>query len=207
MFSIQKLMLGFTALSLVSCMQLETKNQVISGTPMPDINSTNSANQFPGFKLTSSLLAEQQPLPDSLKCQRDGGSGQSPPLQWGEPPAGTQSFAIIMHHYPKDTVPGVNPPSHYWLVWNLPGDLRALEQGNPQSIGTEGSDKDGKAIGYTPPCSPAGGGTHAYTITVYALSQPPASLGDQDRLDVSWESLTQAISGSILASSQMTFIN
>lgn len=158
------------------------------------------------FALSSSLLVDQQPLPDTLKCQRDGGSGNSPPLVWGTPPEGTKSFAVIMHHYPMGTRAGVNNPSQYWLLWNLNGDLRALEEGNPQSIGTEGSDKDGRTTGYTPPCSPAGGGTHTYTITVYALSSAP-DLGDQDRQDVTWESLTQAIKDTTLGSAQIRFIN
>lgn len=160
-----------------------------------------------GFQLSSPLIASQGALSDSLKCQRDGGTGQSPPLQWNDPPVGTQSYAVVMHHYPNGTTPGKDHPSHYWLLWNLPGDLRALEQGNPQSLGTEGSDKDGRTTGYTPPCSPGGSGTHEYVITLYALSAPPSALGVEDRLDVTWETLTHAISETTLASSQFMFTN
>lgn len=161
----------------------------------------------PGFTLTSSLLSNESPLPETLKCSRDGGSGASPPLQWSTPPEGTQSFALVMHHYPNGTRPGVDNPSHYWLLWNIPGTQRSIAQGNPESIGTEGSDKDGKTTGYTPPCSPAGGGTHTYTLTLYALSAPPSSLGNQDRQDVTWANVTQAIKDITLGTAQLSFIN
>lgn len=199
-FAIKKQLRFITiSMMLISC----STNQHSSQPSNPNQNRSLSSS---GFTLSSSLLKDQQPLPNALKCQRDGGSGKSPPLTWSTPPKGTQSFAVIMHHYPMGTRAGVNNPSQYWLLWNLPGDLRTLAEGNPQSIGTEGSDKDGKTTGYTPPCSPAGGGTHTYTITVYALNSPP-NLGDQDRQDVNWETLTQAIADTTLGSAQISFTN
>lgn len=158
------------------------------------------------LKLTSPLVEDGGTLPANLKCTRDGGDGLSPPIVWEGAPAGTKSFAVIMHHYPRGRVEGVDNPSHYWLVWNIPADTTALSRGNVESIGTEGADKDRRYIGYTPPCSP-GNVTHSYTITVYALDSETIGLGDQDDIDVDWATLTGAIEGRVIASSSLTFNN
>lgn len=156
--------------------------------------------------LTSPVIEEGGILPADLKCTRDGGDGLSPPIRWEGAPSGTESFAVIMHHYPRGTVEGVDNPSHYWLVWNIPADTTSLSRGNVESIGTEGGEKDRRYIGYTPPCSP-GNASHSYTITVYALDSETTGLGDQDDITVDWATLTGAIKGKVLASSSLTFNN
>lgn len=158
-----------------------------------------------GFRLTSSAFQDGEALPAQLKCQRDGGTGESLPIAWSDPPANTQSFALIMYHYPQGTVPGKDLPNHYWLLWNLSPDLREIAQGNPQSLGTEGSDKDGVTTGYTPPCSPPGA-LHTYHIALYALSAAP-DLGREDSLQVDWERLSQAIAPLTLAKTEISFTN
>lgn len=157
--------------------------------------------------LSSPLLVDGEALPASLKCARDGGTGQSPPLAWKGLPSGTESLAVVMHHFPHGTDPATDAPSHYWLLWNLPADTTSLPQGNPASLGTEGSDKDGHTTGYTPPCSPGGAGTHAYTLTVYALSRAPTALGAVDSADVDWSDLITAIDGSVLDMATLGFVN
>lgn len=158
------------------------------------------------FEMSSPVMKDGGTLPADLKCTRDGGDGLSPPISWDGAPEGTRSFAVIMHHYPKGRVEGVDNPSHYWLVWNIPADTRSLPRGNPESIGNEGGEKDKRYIGYTPPCSP-GNVTHEYTITVYALNSETIALGDQDDIDVDWVALTGAIKGKVIASSSLTFLN
>lgn len=158
------------------------------------------------FTLTSPAMADGGTLPADLKCERDGGDGLSPPISWTQGPDGTEGYAVIMHHYPRGRVEGVNPPSHYWLLWNIPATTQGLARGNPTSIGDEGSDKDIRRTGYTPPCSPPGS-AHQYTITVYALSAPLESLPDQDNIDIDWEKMIAAMDGKVLASSALTFSN
>ena len=119
---------------------------------------------------------------------------------------GTESFAVIMHHYPQNRVEGVDNPSHYWLLWNVPVGTNALPRGNPESIGNEGSDKDKRYVGYTPPCSP-GNVSHKYTITVYALDTDTLSLGAEDDIDVDWVTMTNTIEGHVLESSSLDFMN
>lgn len=158
------------------------------------------------FTLTSPELTDRAPLPAELRCQRDGGDGVSPPLDWANLPEGTQSLAVIMHHYPRGRVEGVDEPSQYWLLWNIPPDTAGLPRGNPASVGDEGSDKDGRHTGYTPPCSPPGA-QHEYTITVYALSSPPGALPDNDDIGVDWMVMMAALDGRIITSSSLSFFN
>lgn len=159
-----------------------------------------------GFVLTSTALTNGGLLPADLKCTRDGGDGLTPPLAWAQVPAGTKSLAIIMHHYPRGTVEGKDPPSQYWLLWNIPAQTRALPRGNPASIGDEGADKDGKRTGYTPPCSPPGP-QHEYTITLYALDGPLDTLPAEDDADVDWLRITKAMEGKIIGASSISFQN
>lgn len=158
------------------------------------------------FTLSSPDIQEQGRLSLDGKCHRDGGKGLSPALEWSLAPEGTQSFALVMHHYPRGTVIGRDDPSQYWLLWNIPADVHSLSPGNPESLGNEGADKDRRRVGYTPPCSP-GGTTHSYTITLYALNAPPQELGSTDDPAVDWADVMDAIEGKVIASSALSFLN
>ena len=168
------------------------------------VASTAQAHET--FTLTSSAIENGAALPANLKCMRDGGDGLSPPLTWTPAPEGTQSLALIMHHYPRGRKEGVDVPSQYWLLWHIPAETMGLERGNPHSIGTEGSDKDGRHTGYTPPCSPPGP-PHEYTITVYALNGKLDSLSAEDDLSIDWVNLTDAMQGKVISSSSIDFKN
>jgi Raf kinase inhibitor-like YbhB/YbcL family protein len=158
------------------------------------------------FMLTSPAIKDGGMLPADLKCTRDGGDGVTPPLAWDGVPDGTKNLALIMHHYPRGRVEGVDAPSQYWLLWNIPSETRALPRGNPASIGDEGADKDERRTGYTPPCSPPGS-LHEYTITLYALSAPLDTLPPHDDPNVDWSVMTKAMNGKIIASSHILFQN
>lgn len=158
------------------------------------------------LQLSSPLFEDGGTLPAGSKCTRDGGDGLSPTIDWSGAPEETKSYAVVMHHYPQGRVEGVDTPSHYWLVWNIPASTNSFPRGNPESIGNEGGDKDKRYIGYTPPCSP-GNVSHKYTISVYALDTDTISLGDEDDIDVDWVALTEAIEGNVLASSSIDFLN
>lgn len=158
------------------------------------------------FTLTSPALVDGGTMPADLKCIRDGGDGMSPPLAWGDVPAGTNSFVVIMSHYPRGAVEGRDAPSQYWLLWGIPSGTTTIERGNPQSIGNEGANKDERETGYTSPCSP-GAGTHDYTITLFALSYALDTLPDNDALSVDWTTLTTAMDGKTISSVQLSFEN
>ena len=153
------------------------------------------------FTVLSSAFSEGESLPATHSCSRDGGSDLSPPLSWSNPPEGTTEYALIMYHYPDDSV---ETPSHYWEVWNIPSSVTSLESGNPLSVGNEGSNKDGVGTGYTPPCSP-GDAVHHYTIRVYALSESLEALGSSDNLDVGWTEFIAAVEAISLGYAEVSF--
>ncbi|WP_458791398.1 YbhB/YbcL family Raf kinase inhibitor-like protein [Yoonia sp. MH D7] len=201
-------MTRFPALTLALLCCTTALPAVAQQTPPPKPGEEAAAHAAgPKFTVTSSALVDGAALPDDLRCTRSGGDGMSPPLSWENEPAGTQAYAIVMQHYPNGTYPGVNEPSHYWLVWNIPADADGVARGNPTSLGVEGSDKDLRATGYTPPCSPAGAGTHEYTIWVYALDAPLVHLPEQDDIGIGWTDVMAALKGHILAGDAISFLN
>lgn len=158
------------------------------------------------FTVSSPDFEEHGMLPLTSKCQRDGGQGLSPALDWTSAPEGTQSFVLMMHHYPRGTVEGKDVPSHYWSLWNIPADVHSLSLGNPESTGNEGADKDNRGVGFTPPCSP-GKATHSYTISLFALNAAPDALGTEDAPEADWSAVMDAIEGKVIATSTLTFLN
>ncbi|MDB3935276.1 YbhB/YbcL family Raf kinase inhibitor-like protein [Granulosicoccus sp.] len=158
------------------------------------------------FELSSSALTNGGELPNDLKCTRHGGDGLSPPLEWLGAPDNTGGFAIVMQHYPRGRFPGVDSPSHYWLVWDIPASTSRVERGNPDSFGNEGSDKDKRRTGYTPPCSPDDSvGKHTYTITVYAVDGPLEALPENDDPAIVWDDMMEALKGHVLNAASLSF--
>jgi Raf kinase inhibitor-like YbhB/YbcL family protein len=116
-----------------------------------------------GFSLCSSAFVDGGELPAEFTCD---GDRASPPLQWSDPPAGTKSFAITMHH-----TPGPGDMHVYMVVYNVPAATRALAK-NARDAGVFGINTVNGKQEYTPPCS-KGPGAKTYTLTVYALSAEP----------------------------------
>jgi len=54
------------------------------------------------------------------------GENLSPPLTWSDPPAGTESFAIL---FVGDPVSDGGGTWILWALYNLPGDIRGLPEG------------------------------------------------------------------------------
>lgn len=111
------------------------------------------------FELTSSAFAGGQPIPSRYSCD---GEDISPPLEWSEPPAGTQSLALIMDD--PDAPAGT---WDHWLLFNLPGGSRSLpEQAGTPDGSVAGQNSWGRT-GYGGPCPPRG--THRYFFKLFAL--------------------------------------
>ncbi|NBV24280.1 MAG: YHYH protein [Proteobacteria bacterium] len=125
-----------------------------------------AANYVPkrsgNFVLRSPVVAAGGALP--VEFTGDG-SGISPPLEWTGAPAGTKSFAVIMHH-----IPGPGDVKWYWTLYNLPANLQSLPK-DVQGVGTLGNSSVNHRPGYAPPHS-KGPGAKTYILTVYALSAP-----------------------------------
>lgn len=138
--------------------------------------------------LTSTAFAAGEPIPAKYTCD---GVNVSPPLSWGAPPAGTQSFTLILDD--PDAPAGV---WDHWLLFNIPADLRNL----PERAGAPAGSVDGKnswgRTGYGGPCPPRG--THRYFFKLYALDTKldlPAGAAKSQ--------LLRAMEGHILAQAEL----
>lgn len=118
--------------------------------------------------------------------------GISPGLQWSGAPAGTNSFAITMHHIAKDGEKHV-----YMVVYDIPKNSNQIPDA-VKGIGQWGVNTVNRQNNYTPPCS-KGPGPKTYLITVYALSDKPNLTGSKG--SITMDNLLDAIKPITLASS------
>ena len=98
------------------------------------------------------------------------GADRSPALQWGEPPAGTTAFALIV----DDPDAPVGTWVH-WVLYDLPGTARSLAEDQPRTADLPGGAHQGKnnwgRLGWNGP-SPPPGKPHRYFFRLIALSAP-----------------------------------
>lgn len=142
--------------------------------------------------LTSTAFVAGGAIPRKYTCD---GEDVSPPLEWGAPPSGTRSLALIMDD--PDAPAGTWA---HWLLYNIPSDARGLPEGiAPDAVRPDGS-RHGKNswgnFGYGGPCPPSG--QHRYFFRVYALDTTldlAAGVGKAQ--------LLAAISGHILAQGEL----
>ncbi len=145
------------------------------------------------MQLTSSAFAEGAAIP--AKHTADG-ADMSPALAWSEPPAGTNSFALICDD--PDAPRGVWV---HWVLYNLPGRERGLAEAVSPAAKLPGDAKQGKndfgKIGYGGPAPPRGK-AHRYFFKLYALDAmlSLAAGGTKDQL-------LAAIKGHVLAEAQL----
>ena len=133
------------------------------------------------FGLKSSDFGAGQSIPKQFTCD---GADVSPALAWNDPPAGTQSFALIA----DDPDAPVGTWVH-WVVFDLPPNARTLSQNVPKkeelADGSRQGLNDFKRIGYGGPCPPPGK-PHRYFFKLYALDtklnlKPGATKKDVER--------------------------
>ena len=115
------------------------------------------------WKVTSGAFQPGGTIPSRYTCD---GEDVSPPLGWGEPPAGTKSFALI-----SDDPDAPMGTWVHWVVYNLPPATRQLPEGflrdEQLPDGTRQGRTDFGRTGYGGPCPPSG--THRYFFKLYAL--------------------------------------
>jgi Raf kinase inhibitor-like YbhB/YbcL family protein len=114
--------------------------------------------------LTSTAFKEGEPIP---KLYTGDGRDLSPPLKWGEPPAGTKSFALI-----ADDPDAPRKTWVHWVLFNLPPAIRQLNEGVPKKNDLPDGSKQGLtdfgSVGYGGPAPPPGK-PHRYYFKLYAL--------------------------------------
>lgn len=131
------------------------------------------------FALSSPSFSSGGSIPAKYTCD---GEDVSPPLAWNDAPMGTQSFVLIL-----DDPDAPSGKWVHWVLYDLPMQTRALEEGSrasprPEAGGIHGLNSWGRPA-YGGPCPP--GGTHRYFFRLYALDLPlglsPGATADQAR--------------------------
>ena len=153
----------------------------------------------------SSIAIQDGELLDDYKCEsKTNDMENSIPLSWSNVPKGANSLAVIMKHHPNAS--DQTMANSYLLLWDIDASVTAIPYGTADDgPWYMGANKDGKAISYSSPCSPSAG-SHEYTITLYALSETPASLPNESSIDVDYYTLLDAISAStIVQETSLTF--
>lgn len=153
------------------------------------------------MKLSSPAFSANGLIPAMYTCDFHQGAAArshqdiSPALNWDEPPAGTQSFALIC-----DDPDAPGKTWVHWVLYDLPATSRELPESVPPKAtlangGVHGVNDFGN-LGYGGPCPPSG--THRYFFKLYALDQmlglkPGATKGE----------LLTAMEGHILAAAEL----
>lgn len=140
-----------------------TEDAMIDG---PDIDAAP-----PMLTLTSTAYANNTTIPLLHVCNARGGSNQSPPLAWGDVPAGTMSFAIVF------TDLSTPQPFTHSVIYDIPATATDVP-GNISRVyapaevtGAHQTNAYDGMRGYAGPCP---GEMHTYEQAIYAL--PTATL-------------------------------
>ncbi|WP_455380259.1 YbhB/YbcL family Raf kinase inhibitor-like protein [Acidihalobacter prosperus] len=114
------------------------------------------------FVLSSPAFGNHKAIPVKFTCD---GSGNSPPLFWSSPPAGTQSLALIVTD--PDAPGGVWV---HWVLYDLSPGLRGLKSHIVHSPhGSKAGRNSWGRLGYGAPCPPSG--HHHYVFRLYAVDK------------------------------------
>jgi Raf kinase inhibitor-like YbhB/YbcL family protein len=124
------------------------------------------------FTLSSSDIAEGKKIAEAQVFNGFGCSGKnlSPALSWSNAPAGTKSFALLVHDPDAPTGSGW----WHWVVYDIPGDATSLPSDagdakkNLMPAGAVQGPTDFGTPGYGGPCPPPGK-PHHYHFRLYAL--------------------------------------
>jgi Raf kinase inhibitor-like YbhB/YbcL family protein len=145
------------------------------------------------FSISSSDFQNGGNIPKKFTC--DGADG-SPELTWTEPPAGTQSLALI-----ADDPDAPGGTFTHWVLFNLGGDTRSLSPNVSKSDELPNGARQGRngfrKIGYGGPCPPPGK-PHRYYFKLYALDKKL-----ELKPGASKEELEEAMQGHTLANAEM----
>jgi Raf kinase inhibitor-like YbhB/YbcL family protein len=149
------------------------------------------------FELKSPDISPHKPIADTFIYNSFGCSGQnlSPALEWSDPPAGTKSFAVLVH---DPDAPTGGAGFWHWLAIDIPASIRSLPRGAGSADGKKmppGSrqlETDFGEVGYGGPCPPKGHGPHRYVFTVYALPIEKLDVKPTDRTATVGFTITQS---------------
>lgn len=126
------------------------------------------------FRLTSPDFSPGGTLNDEQAFDGMGCTGKnvSPALRWSGAPAGTKSFALLLH---DPDAPTGGAGWWHWIAYDIPAGTIELAKGagkgdgSAMPTGVKSVPNDYGTPGYGGPCPPQGDKPHRYVFTVYAL--------------------------------------
>ena len=130
-------------------------------------------------------------IPRRCTCE---GEDVSPALTWGDAPAGTASFVLIV-----DDPDAPRGTWTHWTLFNLPATANGLAEGWRAGAGGMSGHNDFGNTGYGGPCPPRGHGVHRYFIRLYALDVASLAL----REGAARKDLEATMAGHVLAQAQL----
>jgi len=144
------------------------------------------------FRLTSPDFQDNGPLPERCAYDQSGchGLNTAPALVWEHVPAGTRSFALLMNDIDAPVAGGF----HHWVVYNIPAEVRTLEDSASFEEGTTSMN----TRTYFGPCPPPTGQPHHYLFTLYALK-----IDLVQEQDLPYDGLLKALQGQVLAAASL----
>jgi Raf kinase inhibitor-like YbhB/YbcL family protein len=151
----------------------------------------------PGLFLTTTAFTDGAVIPDKFTSRV--ASPASPKLEWTNVPAGTASFALILHDL-DEAIHGTSADVLHWLAFNISGTARELPEGIPPTAqladGSIQAKNHNGGIGYLGPGAPAVGPLHHYSFELFALNKK-LDLG----VDATRAHVLEAMEGHILGKS------
>ena len=145
------------------------------------------------MRITSAAFQQGSEIPS---YHTSDGENVSPELSWGDAPAATKSFVLVVHD-PDAPIPG---GFTHWVLYNIPAEAGHIEENAPKEervagLGVQGKNDAGK-LGYIGPAPPSG--THRYFFRLFALDKMLELAPGATHKQVS-----AAIKGHILAQSEL----
>ena len=144
--------------------------------------------------LSSPAFANGGRLPPRFTAD---GDGVSPPLVWGDPPAGTARMVLVV----EDADAPTPQPLVHAIVWGIAPEAGRLAEGAIVRDGDGGA--DGRDVGrhsfrgegWLPPDPPTGHGEHRYAFQLFAVREGAGDPGPTPRRS----DIVAAIEGQVLA--------
>jgi Raf kinase inhibitor-like YbhB/YbcL family protein len=165
-----------------------------TGTLIAQQGAAPKAAPKPGLTLTSTAFEDGGIIP--AKYTQSDPNPVSPKLEWTNVPAGTVSFALILHD-PDVALQKKTEDVLHWMIFNIPATAHELPEGVPTTAqtpdGAVQAKNRGGGVGFMGPGAPAVGPHHHYTFELFALDAKLDLGADATRADV-----LKAIDGHIL---------
>jgi Raf kinase inhibitor-like YbhB/YbcL family protein len=148
------------------------------------------------LSMTSTAFDHQGEIPAVHTCD---GDDISPPLEWDNLPAGTQSLALIVDDPDAPDPAAPRMTWVHWVLYNLPPEPGGLPEAVAPSAlpgGTGQGLNDWKRTGYGGPCPPIG--RHRYFHKLYALDTRLSDLIEPTKAE-----LEDAMQGHVLEMTEL----